>query len=152
MTIDQQVEELLNQIDELMQELIKNHVPCEEMIKKVISKLGSAGYYPYITDVSVDVFTGHRHHWVSLRKLPAPIAIDGKDTTLLSLVTIEIGNAYWWSTSYAEQLIIMNTLPKLLEKVMERVRQGCIIAPTTIVFDVVRPPAVKHRWWQFWRK
>jgi hypothetical protein len=153
MTIDQQIEELLSQIDELMQELRNNRVPCEELIKKVISRLGNFAYYNYLAgDTFTDAFIDPAHHWIGLRKLNKPIAVDGNDATNLSWVTIEINNKYWWSATYAEQLIIVQSLPKLLEKVMERVRQECIVQPTTIVFDAIRPPKVKHHWWQFWRK
>lgn len=152
MTVDQQIEELLNQIDELMQELQKNRVPCEELIKKVTAKLGTCSYHGYINDTYVDAFIDPAHYWIGLRKLDKPHAIDGRDTTILTWVTIEINNKYWWSAGYAEQLIVVQSLPKLLEKVMGRIRQECIVAPTTIVFDAVRAPKVKHHWWQFWRK
>jgi hypothetical protein len=152
MTIDQQIDDLLKQVEDFMQELIQNQIPCAELIKKVTGKLGTCPYYKYLTDIYVDAFIDPRHYWIGLRKLDKPHAIDGNDTTNLTWVTIEIDNKYWWSASYAQQLIIVQSLPKLLEKVIERVRQDCVVAPTTIVFDAVQAPKVKHHWWQFWRR
>jgi hypothetical protein len=144
MTIDQQVEELLNQIDSLMQELIKNRMPCEELIKKVTVRLGIT-YYDYLSDVYIDVFADPAHHWISLHKLDTPHAINGEETW----VTIIIDNQYWWEANYAQQLLIVQSLPKLLEKVIRQVRQ---VRQMTVVFDTLSPPKVKHHWWQFWRK
>jgi hypothetical protein len=152
MTIDQRIEELLTQMDTLMQNIINNQVPCGELIEKVISRLGSVGYRKYISDTYVDTFVDPVHYWIGLRALDKAIMLNGKDNTNLAWVTIEVNNKYWWSASYAEQLIIVQSLPKLLEKVMERVRRECIMQPTTIVFDTVRAPKVKHPWWKFWRK
>lgn len=152
MTIDQQIDELLKQVEDFMQELIQNQIPCAELIKKVTGELGNSTYYNYLTDIYVDAFIDPAHHWVSLRKLSKPHAIDGRDTTHLTWVTIEIDNQYWWSVSYAKQLIIVHCLPKLIEKALEQVKQDCVIAPTTIVFDPQAPKVKRKRWSQFWRK
>lgn len=152
MTIDQQIDDLLNQVDTLMQELIKNKMPCEELIKKVLLRLGSHAYCNFVSSVSVEAFIDPIHHWVHLRRLATPIALDGRNTESLSWVTIEVDCEYWWSASYAKQLIVVQALPKLIEKVLEQVKQECVVAPANIVFDTVQAPKVKHHWWQFWRR
>lgn len=149
MSIDQQIDELLLQVDNLMQELIKNKAPCAELIEKTIIRLSVLEYYNFITDASVVVFVGPVQHWVRLRKQDIPTAIDGCNGRL-SPIIIEIDHQYWWSAPYAKQLIIVHCLPKLLEKVLEQTRKECVIAPTAIVFDTAKAP--KRSRWQFWGK
>jgi hypothetical protein len=130
-----------------MQEIAKNRVPCEELIKEVIAKLGT---YEYVTRIGIEAFLNSVSHWVELRRLDKPAALDGRDTTRLSPVTIEIDNQYWWSASYAKQLIIVQCLPHLLEKCIKQVREACL-DPGTVTFNPVTP-VVKRPWWKSWTR
>jgi hypothetical protein len=153
--IQERVDKLLNEAEILMQLIEKSTIPCADIILAVLIRISKLKYFAF---TQVHVTQENAHYAIRLRDkgigettYPRPYHLSDppleRTPEELLRITLDINGGYWHKVSYQDQVILVKSLPMLVEKLIENVKEAYIAKDAELKFDVPGE-APKKKWWQ----
>jgi len=158
--IQEKIDVLLNEAETLMQLIEKSAIPCEKIILSTLQRINT---WKYFAESSLTAAVGYNHQVIRLRKkystevfVPRPYADKPQleplpEQRLNITIDLNYHSLHQWRTaSYKDQIMILKSLPKLIEKLIDNVKKEYLVEEMEVLFDAPpeTPKPKPKKWWQ----
>jgi len=159
--IQAKIDALLNEAEVVMQSIEKSAIPCEKIILSTLQRIDKWAW-KYFAESSLTAAVGCTRQVIRLRKkypaeafVPSPYSDKPQEPLPEQKLNITIdlnynSMHYWWRVSYKDQVMILKSLPKLIEKLIDNVKNEYVAEEMEVLVDVPpeTPKPKPKKWWQ----